>query len=134
MSFMASSGSSGAVERSAAWVVALPAHGQTPRINPPPPCRATQPTRRCLITARASGERRGRDELAVLQFRLRVADPSTAHLAQRLPAVSGPRLAAITGVSVETAGYRRTSVRVFGWTRRLAAVRYSPSQSRSSVR
>ena len=83
---------------------ALPAHGQTPRITPPPPCRATPADTALLITARASGERRGVTSIAVLQFDSRVADPSTAHLA---PAITGrlrSRLAAITGVSVETAG------------------------------
>lgn len=82
---------------------------QTPRITPPPPCRATATDTTLVATPRASA-RRGVTSVAVLEFDSRVMDESQSHLAPAITAQLRSRLATIDGVAVESRG---TIERVF---------------------
>lgn len=78
---------------------ALPA--QTPRVTPPPPCRAG--TAIALRPAGRTGDSNS-GTFAVMMFESRVTDPSDAHLAWALSTQIAKRLDATPGATVETRG------------------------------
>jgi tetratricopeptide (TPR) repeat protein len=82
---------------------------QTPRVTPPPPCRAAPADTSLLNLVRASA-RRGFTSVAVLEFDSRVMELSRAHLAPAITAQLRSRLATVAGVAVESRG---TVERVF---------------------
>ena len=82
---------------------------QTPRLTPPPPCKAS-PADTAILTAVRAPTRRSVTSVAVLEFNSRVMDASRSHLAPAVTAQLRSRLAEIPGVVVETRG---TVERVF---------------------
>ena len=82
---------------------------QTPRLTPPPPCRASAADTAVLASLR-TGTRRSATSVAVLEFDSRVMDTERSHLAPAVTAQLRSRLAEIPGVMVETRG---TVERVF---------------------
>ena len=94
----------GATTSSAGRLVA-----QTPRLTPPPPCRAPGADTALVASVRASA-RRGFTSVAVLEFDSRVMDERRSHLAPAITAQLRSRLATIPAVAVESRG---TVERVF---------------------
>jgi len=76
---------------------------QTPRVAPPPPCRAG-PADTALLAAVQRASRRGATNIAVLEFDSQVMDASRVHLAPAITARVRSRLASLDGVYVESRG------------------------------
>src|SRR5258705_13414036 len=79
------------------------AGAQTPRVTPPPPCRAAPADTALLNVVRASAKR-GFTSVAVLEFDSRVMELSRAHVAPAITAQLRSRLATGAGFAVESRG------------------------------